>query len=493
MFKQAKWIWLATGSQKDQYADFTDTFISQKNGKDELRIAADSDYTVWINGQLVGFGQYGDYPHYKIGDRIDISDYTVKGVNHIAVTVWYYGEDSQTYILGNAGLIYEVRCDGTVAACSSASTLSRLSPAYVHGECRMISGQLGFTYHVDNQKNDHFEQSRKTVGFAPSVEVEGISYRISPRPIKRLTLGERCASKICQQGVFTKYAYTQNLGMDLQGASLSLRSLKDMTGSLDRTMRDGLELVAQDGDGIYLILDLGEETVGFLDVDFEVDADCRVDVAYGEHLQDGRCRSGVRDFSCAFEARAGRNQYLNTFRRFGCRYLQFFFHASRVRVSYLGMCPVNYPVTRKEFTSGNLLRDTIYDVCCRTLECCMHVHYEDCPWREQALYTMDSRNQMLCGYFAFGEKNFARASLKLISKGLRPDGILSLCYPAGKDFPIPAFSLVYFIQMNEFIRYTKDTSLATECMPLLEQLISTFSNKMHAETGFIENFYGGTE
>jgi hypothetical protein len=123
----------------------------------------------------------------------------------------------------------------------------------------------------------------------------------------------------------------------------------------------------------------------------------------------------------------------------------------------------------------------------------MHVHYEDCPWREQALYTMDSRNQMLCGYFAFGEKDFARASLKLISNGLRPDGILSLCYPAGKDFPIPAFSLVYFIQMNEYIRYTGDTTLAAECMPLLQKLISTFSNKIHGDTGLIENFYGGTE
>ncbi len=39
----------------------------------------------------------------------------------------------------------------------------------------------------------------------------------------------------------------------------------------------------------------------------------------------------------------------------------------------------------------------IYDVSIYTLKCCMHEHYEDCPWREQALYTMDSRNQMLCG------------------------------------------------------------------------------------------------
>ena len=493
MFTKAKWIWLAGGSQKDQYVDFIDRFSWDGKGKVELYIAADSNYTVWINGSLVGFEQYSDYPYYKIGDRIDITEFAKKGENSISVTVWYYGHNSQTYILGSAGLIYEISCNGDVTAASSPATPSRPSPAYVPGKCKDITGQLGFTYHADLKHADDFWLTGATEGFAPSAEVSDISYDISPRPIKRLVLKDRCNGSVCQQGVFSAYSYSENLGKDLHNAFLSWRDLKEMTGFRDRAIREGLTFAGEGGDGIYLILDLGEETVGFLDVDFTVDADCRVDISFGEHLQDGRCRSGIRNFTCALEAKQGRNQYLNTFRRFGCRYLQFFFHTKRVEISYLGLRPVCYPVTRKQFNSGNLLRDTIYDVCCHTLESCMHVHYEDCPWREQALYTMDSRNQMLCGYYAFGEKDFARASLKLISNGLRPDGILTLCYPAGKDFPIPAFSLVYFIQMNEYIRYTGDTSLAEECMPLLKTLISTFANKKQADSGLIENFHGGNE
>ena len=119
----------------------------------------------------------------------------------------------------------------------------------------------------------------------------------------------------------------------------------------------------------------------------------------------------------------------------------------------------------------------------------MHEHYEDCPWREQALYCMDSRNQMLCGYYAFGETEFPRANLKLISKGLRPDGILSICYPAGLDFPIPSFSTVYFIQMEEYIRHSGDVSIAEECYPVLDTIIHTFINKLQ-DNGLIENFYG---
>jgi len=124
-----------------------------------------------------------------------------------------------------------------------------------------------------------------------------------------------------------------------------------------------------------------------------------------------------------------------------------------------------------------------------TLHLCMHEHYEDCPWREQSLYAMDSRVQMLCGYYAFGETEAPRAALELMAHGVRPDGLLSLCYPAGLDFPIPAFSCMYFVQMEEYLRYTGDATLAAEYFDVLETVIRAFHNKMQPE-GIVENFYG---
>ena len=88
------------------------------------------------------------------------------------------------------------------------------------------------------------------------------------------------------------------------------------------------------------------------------------------------------------------------------------------------------------------LHRSIYDVCVRTLDLCMHEHYEDCPWREQALYTMDSRNQMLCGYDVWHETAFCKASLRLIAHSLREDGLLELCSPARVPITIPSFSAI---------------------------------------------------
>ena len=77
--------------------------------------------------------------------------------------------------------------------------------------------------------------------------------------------------------------------------------------------------------------------------------------------------------------------------------------------------PAEYPLEfESEWLSCDRLMNKIYDVSKRTLHLCMHEHYEDCPQREQALYGMDSRNQMLCGYYAFGETKMPRASIELL-------------------------------------------------------------------------------
>ena len=299
---------------------------------------------------------------------------------------------------------------------------------------------------------------------------QGLPVQLYPRPIKKLELQERLNTVTCMKGGFT-----------LQGGERSA----------DRMQNAALSPMAGE-DGIFVILDMGTETAGFLDLDIEVPGECEIEIGWGEHLLDGRCRTAVRNFACGYRAKAGRNQYMNTFRRLGCRYIQLFIYSQEAVIHYAGIRPTVYPLEVKSFDSGSMLRNRIYEVGINTLRQCMHEHYEDCPWREQALYTMDSRNQMLCGYYAFGETQFPKACLELISHGRRPDGLLSLCYPAGKDLPIPMFSLIYFVQMAEYLEYSGDEAFVREKYAFLQQLMETFLSKPREE-GLIENFYGGTD
>ena len=478
MFKKGKWIWHKDGESPDLYVDFVKEFTCGE--KTVIRIAVDSDYTVYVNGALAAFGQYQDYPDHRVYDEVDISPLTKEGSNSLFIKVWYYGAQFFTYTKGSAGLIYEIESDGAVTAYSDKDTYSRVAVDYISGMRHAISGQLGFSYHCDLRRGD-------AGGFEQSVEDDGESRDLHPRPVRKLRLLGRADAKPVLQGTFEYQKTRVNTQTDMQHAALSFYFPSEISGG---AISYPAEFRSSDGRDIFFIADLGEETSGFLDFDITVPDDADMEVGYGEHLDDGRCRTSIRDFTADFKLRAGRNVFLNTFRRFGCRYIQFFIHSKEARVDYAGLRPTVYPVTPKIPKFGSLLRNTIYEVCENTLLQCMHEHYEDCPWREQSLYTMDSRNQMLCGYYAFREYEFPRACLDLISRGMRPDGILSLCYPAGADYPIPSFSLMYFIQMREYIDHSRDKSLAKEVYPTLKKLMKTFTDKIDG-TGLCTDFKNG--
>ncbi len=429
---QPKWIWNSLEPTCDSYVDFKRTF--ECSGKTEINISADSNYVLFVNGCFVSSGQYPDYPYYKIYDSIDITPYVKQGVNTLLITVWYYGKSNMSYFVGSAGLWYKLTDERGVVAVSDKATLSRQNPVYISGNCKNITSQLGFTFNCDLDAS-------VDAPFFQSTELPA-DIAMFPRPVKRLVLSPPVNPTLVKSASPTHYLF-----------------------------------------------DLQRETVGFVTLNIFSHKKQKILIAFGEHIVDGGVRRiiGSRDFSFELTLKAGDNVFTNYFRRLGCRYLELFTQ-SDVKVQYLTLIPCDYPLTVNAYDFKNDLRNKIYSVCVDTLRLCMHEHYEDCPWREQALYTMDSRNQMLCGYYAFSEYEFARANLLLISKDARSDGLLSICYPTNRDLVIPSFSLHYFTQVYEYTLYSNDLTLANEIYSKLQSIINTFIDKM--QNGLVPNFIG---
>ena len=430
MDKNTKWIWFAPKSGKNEYAEFCADFKS--NGeKTFIKISCDGIYSISINGKIAAFSACADYPDYKFYDEIDITEFCGE-YNVVKITVWHFGADTQTYIKDAAGVIFEITVGGKIVAASSEKTLSRKMTEYKNGYGKIITSQLGFSFLYNNTavKKD----------YSVSVEIDK-NRDLHKRGIKPLVLGERLP-----------------FGMIKKENSV--------------------------------IIDMGKEVAGFIDLDFNSPIKQKILFAYGEHIEGGKVRRiiGDRDFSVEFIAKAGKNSYMNTLRRIAGRYIEVF-SEKPVEIEYIGIRPVNYPVQEKTVKFGDALIQKIYDVSVNTLKLCMHEHYEDCPWREQALYTLDSRNQMLFGYYAFkdGNKDYVRHNLVLISKGLRKDGLLSLCFPSGIDIPIPFFSLAYIIQVYEYVKYIKDDGLLNEVGETVKKIIETFDKKTD-DNGLIPSF-----
>ena len=253
-------------------------------------------------------------------------------------------------------------------------------------------------------------------------------------------------------------------------------------GHLIGSNRAALEYAAQSP-----LLDsvaVGMQSIEEIDADVALDMVCPqdaiVDVGFGEHLQDLRVRTSVgsRCFAVTCTAGPARTQFIHWFRRLGCRYLQLFIHSRSATIHEAGVLPARYPVDeRPQLHLDDPLHDRIAQVCRRTLLSCMHEHYEDCPWREQALYAFDSRSQMLAGYYAFGEFDFPRENLRLLALSQREDGLLELCAPARAPITIPAFSLSFIVALEEYCRYSGDLDFCREMLPVAERILDVLDRQ----------------
>ena len=414
---KAQWVWVNSAPQKNEYAYFEGDYYW--NGECALfSIAAETDYILYVNEKRVAFGQFAGYPTEKYYDEIDITQHSRAGENHIRVTVRYEGINSLTHINDGAGVIFSLSLNKKDALWSDSHTKGGYDNRYLQHVERLITSQLGLTSGM-RSGNDFEERSCVFVDKTRNIKA---------RPVQKTVMGKA-----------------------VEGVLLSPENL---------------------------IYDLGRETAGYLFLSIRAKRAGALQVTYGEHIADGsvRQRIGHRDFSLDFVFDAGEHTFEQLFVRVAARYLQI--NAPEgVEVLSVGLLPTLYPVTEREHSLSQL-DGRIYDTCVRTLRLCMNLHYEDCPWREQALYVLDSRNQMLSGYYAFEEYDFQRANLVFMSKGTRTDGLLELTYPAVNTPAIPFFSLMYPVAVYEYIQHTGDKSILDEVMPTVRRIMTEFSSRI---------------
>ena len=437
VFENSKWIWYTPEATADSYGEFKDT-LTYGGGNAVIKISCDSDYTLFVNGVYAASGQYGDFEHYKIYDTVDITKYLNKGENQIFILVHHFGSNgSLRYRAAAAGLIFEVELEGKTALVSSETTLSRQSPAYISGNQRLVTSQLGFGFSYDATKENEDE------GFARSVAVDK-KCDLFPRPIKKHDVLERAPMR-------------------------SVRAIGENR----------------------LLIDLGGEVVGLPVLELKTEGPQKITVAWGEHIEDGGVRMiiGTRKFYYEYTAKAGHNAFTNYMLRLGCRYIEIISEAP-VELIYAGVLPQVYDIAERPAAIADELDQRIYDISVNTLRKCMMEHYVDCPWREQSLYAFDSRNQMLCGYYAFeeGNRDYARSCLKLLGEDRRDDGLLSICAPCGGKLAIPSFSLYYLMEMKEYALHTGDVSLIREMLPKMKGILDEFLGRL--KDGLIWTFEG---
>ena len=443
-FSKSKWIWCDKNCGENEYAEFIEQIIWEGSPL-RIRLSVCGDYTLFINGQYIASNQYGDFGHYKIYDEIDISEYMQQGENTICFLVWYFGTYGMRYFTPTPGLIYEICNQSEIIAYSSSNTLSRKSKAYLSGEFKKISPQLGYSFSYDALKEDAWLQGCHTDFTLSDIISKNCTFH--KRPVKKLDIME------IRKGIIISTEHHKA--------------------------------------GYTYVADFGEEVVGLPSVSFESTQEQLLVISYGEILTNGHVNRIIeeRDFSFDYGAKSGKNKYTNYMFRVAGRYMEINSEYP-LDIEYIGILPQNYAVKAKQVMIENELDRRIYDICVNTLKLCMMEHYVDCPWREQCLYAYDARNQMLVGYVVLegGNFDYARANLLLMSKDEREDGLLSICFPSGSDLTIPSFSLYFIIAVKEYLEYSGDISLGEAVFEKLERIMNIFVGNM--EDGLVCKFKG---
>lgn len=483
LFTEASsWIWLPGSTVSNSYGEFRSVFRSNNEAPVRMHISAEGAYVAWINGNIIPSSQFPDFPHYKAVQTPEISDYINDGENELLVQVWYPGRDTQVSRKEIPGVRFEVWQDGEILCASSKQCQARAIAGYETEAVPDVTVQMGSGFcfrHIS------------PFAWQKAVEVEK-PVQLVLRPICELNV-ETCSKSTLQTQGFFQVNGGSDPGEIQQMAGLFYLDLQKASTEPSKYLPNaaGLQLKTDQGDGLFLLLDLGETTSGYLAIDVVTPEQSRIDIGFGEHLEDLRVRTSVggRCFAVSTEVGPARKRFVHRFRRLGGRYLQLFVHSREATIYEAGLLTVSYPVSEvPTFHCGDHLHNKIYEISRKTLHACMHDHYEDCPWREQALYGFDSRNQMLAGYYAFGEFTFARENLRMLALSQREDGLLELCAPARAVVNIPTFTLSFLIALEEYCRYSGDLNFGAEMLPVAERILQRFLT--HVQDGLVHNYQG---
>ena len=397
----ACWIWNKGNLIEDSYVEFTFE-LNYEEKEVEMFIGAVNNYSLYINGNFINSSSYHSYPYAPVLDQLKIK--LSKGINRFHIIVYNSGVTGCMFFYNDApGLYFYIKDEKNIIKESDENVLSALSEKYISNKKVSMTGQIGFKQFYDFTKDEpHYQKSVKITK----------QTNFQTRPNKKCLLLGR----------------------------INTATVKEENG--------------------LIIIDTGKESVGFLDFNIDSESEQDVIVSFGEHIVDGKVRRLIhgRDFSYSIRLREGNNQFLSTLKRIGARYIQIDY-SQPLKVNYLGLYKVEYPFVIKSRKFTDDLDQKIYDTAINTLKCCYHEHFEDCPWREQSLYTLDSRLQMLAYYQGFDNQEAISSSIDLMLNDWRKDGQLNICFPTDASLVIPSYSLYLFDIVWENYKYTHNIDL----------------------------------
>lgn len=220
---------------------------------------------------------------------------------------------------------------------------------------------------------------------------------------------------------------------------------------------------------VELVYDLGEQSVGYYELDLHADSGVEVDLFGVEYFdpQGGIQHTWGNRNGMRYITREGRNRFISLKRR-SQRYLFITLrHQIRpVKIRKIQLVESTYPVDRVGgFDCSDARLTKIYDISAQTLKLCMEDTFTDCPLYEQTLWVGDARNEALYNFSIFGAQDIVERCIRLAAQSLDRYPIVGCQVPSSWDCLLPAWSFLWGISVWDYYEYSGEQDFLRETWP----------------------------
>ncbi len=243
------------------------------------------------------------------------------------------------------------------------------------------------------------------------------------------------------------------------------------------------------GHDARVLLDFGDEVVGYIEYDLDAPAGTLLDAHCFEFIPHGG-RPSLSETMCngfRYTARQGVQHVRSAYRR-GFRYCWLTIRnmSAEVRIRRVRVVESTYPQRRQgTFECSDSMLQKIWETAARSVACCSEDTYTDCPSYEQVHWVGDSRNESMVDLVVNGDPRLSRHSWMQAARSLNRSPIVESHVPSSWTNIIPAWSLLWMRWAQEYFQFTGDLEFASQAIPWLDRNVAGFRKNINAN-GLIE-------
>ncbi|MEM8863988.1 MAG: glycoside hydrolase, partial [Planctomycetota bacterium] len=452
---QAEWIASSEPTQANSWWCFRkQVAIDDPAAITSARIACDSKYWLWINGELVVFeGQLkrGPTPSDTYYDEVDLSGKLQPGNNTLAVLVWHFGKQGMSHKnSGKAGLVFDAS-SGDQQILSDDSWRVRRHPAYVatrgtQPNWRLPESNIGY-------------DARKALGAWQSAGFDDTDW---PQAIEQGQPPTAPWNRLVRRPI----------------PAWKVGDLQDYENAADLpTVSSGEPIIAR--------LPYNAQVTPYLEVEATAGEliDVRTDNYVGGSEPNVRAEYTTRDGKQSYESLGWMNGHEVIYSI-----------PASVKIIALKYRESSYDADLTgSFECSDERLNTLWRKAQRTLLVNMRDTYYDCPGRERAQWWGDVTLEIQQAFYGLDRRadRLSRKAILELANWQKPGGELFSPIPAGswnQELPTQMLASVGRFGFWEYYRHTGDVDTIRQVYPAVNRYLSLWTQR---PDGLVEPRQGG--